>query len=150
VLALLLVGFDAATWVRLRVVPDDAMVKTVNWMYDNVPAQTRVATLAQTAEQLLPSYQIVLQGAPSTPSDLLLAKPAYVLTSSVQVSQGYGWATPADIDWLRQHGEVRASFAGRTFGTITIWQLPYATASGVPPGRNHQPTGIPDGPSGTN
>lgn len=128
---LALLGFDCYAWVGVHTSHDQAMQSTIRWIDDNVPAGTRVAPFADTSQLLLNSYQVYV---PATPGELRADQVAYALTSSLQVAQGYGFANQAMATWLSAHAVPVARYTGRTFGTMTIWRLPYPTSNHKPPG----------------
>jgi hypothetical protein len=126
-----LVVFDAFTWVQIHTTPDDALVTAVTWVDTNVGAGTKIATLADTSQLLLNNYQVYVS---PTKAQLQLERPAYVVTSSLQVEQGYGFASPTLVRWLTTHAYPVFSDTGRTFGTVLVWRLPYSASSNKPPG----------------
>lgn len=122
---------DGISWVQVHTTRDNAMQSAISWLYNRVPSGTRIAPLVDTSQLLVNSYQVFMT---ETPPEVRRYQPAYVLTSSLQVSQGYGYASKGLVRWLGFHAKRDAQFQGRTFGTITVWRLPYAVAPGAPPG----------------
>lgn len=122
-----LLVFGAVTWVSVRGRDDTAIVDTIGWIEDNVPASSRIAPLVDGSQYLLPAYVLPFDpedGINVTPAALRSSRAAVVLTSSEQVTQGYSTARPALVDWLQQNGRVLHVETSPTAGTVTVWQLP--------------------------
>ncbi len=140
-----LLAFDSQAWVEVHTHPDAAMEHAISWLYDHAPTGTRVAPLIDTSQLLVSDYQFYMA---QSPAQVVAERPAYVLTSSLQVAQGYGYATPPLVRWLSRHAAVAARYSGRTYGTITVWRLAYPTAHGRPPGFHLQDPVVPTVPVG--
>jgi 4-amino-4-deoxy-L-arabinose transferase-like glycosyltransferase len=138
-------AFDASAWVQVHTTPDAALERTIEWLDNHVPSGTRVAPLVDTSQLLVSQYQVFFT---QTPSQIRAERPAYVLTSSLQVTQGYGFASPSLISWLWTHAKVTKRYQGRTYGTITVWRLPYPTATARPPGFGQLGSTLPRVPIG--
>jgi len=67
------------------------------------------------------------------PSASLLAQhdADYVLTQSLPTSQGYGYTTPAMLDWLAGHAIPVISVSGPTNGTTVLWAVPGSPGSAL-------------------
>lgn len=126
-----LVAVDAGSWVAVHTTRDDALRSAIAWIDGHVPAGTRVAPLVDTSQLLLNNYQVFVT---KTPEQIEATQPAIAITSSLQVDQGYGFASTALTQWLRSHATAALVTSGRTFGTVTVWRLPYEEATGPPPG----------------
>lgn len=136
---------DAVSWVEIHTIPDSAMEFAISWLYNRVPRGTRIAPLIDTSQLLVNAYQVFIT---ETPDEVRQERPAYILTSSLQVSQGYGFASRSLVRWLDSHAKRDTQFTGRTFGTITIWRLPYAVAPDSPPGFSAISASLPSQPVG--
>jgi hypothetical protein len=143
--AVSVLAFDASAWVQVHTTPDAALERTIEWLDEHAPSGTRVAPLVDTSQLLVSQYQVFFA---QTPSQIRSERPAYVLTSSLQVTQGYGFASPSLVSWLWTHAKVTKRYQGRTYGTITVWRLPYPTATGRPPGFGQLGSTLPRVPIG--
>lgn len=119
--------FDGSVWGIVHFGNDRAAAQAVAWMQRHAPATSRVAPLADGTQFLFPKDTITdnpESGYPATPAVLETSRSQFVITSSLQVDQGYGGAQPSLIAWLGVHAIKRFSATGSTDGTVTIWQLP--------------------------
>ena len=125
-----LVTVDAITWIEIHTKPDTALVSAITWLDSNVGSGTRVAPLIDTSQLLVNNYQVFLT---ETPKQIRKDQPAYVITSSLQATQGYGFATPSLLRWLRANAYPVFVRKGRTYGTVIVWWL-YPGSPNNPPG----------------
>ena len=126
-----LIAIDLTTWVQVHASPDTELVSAITWVDTNVGAGSKVAPLVDTSELLVNNYQVEMAESPSKIQDL---RPAFIITSSLQVAQGYGFASPTLVRWLRAHTRAVYESNGRTFGKITVWKTGYPASVEEPPG----------------
>lgn len=128
--------FDATVWGIIHTHNDTAIVRTVSWVEGHVPAQARVAPLVDGTQFLLPRYVLTFdpEGRKATRRALRLTGTQFVLTSSLQIVQGYGGASPQLLGWLRGHATVRFRASGPSNGEVVVWQIRSVAARGRPPG----------------
>lgn len=102
--------FDTAAWARVHLHDDLGMVQTVSWVEQHIPAGTRLASLADGSQFLLPHHMLQFDPESNhavTPSALRASRTQVVITSSTQVSQGsYSTATRQLVRWLDTHATV--------------------------------------------
>jgi 4-amino-4-deoxy-L-arabinose transferase-like glycosyltransferase len=122
---------DVITWIEIHTTPDMALVSAITWLDSNVGSGTRVAPLADGAQLLVNNYQVFTT---ETPKQIRKDQPAYVITSSLQASQGYGFATPTLLRWLRANAYQVFARTGRTYGTVVVWWTGYPSSNDKPPG----------------
>jgi hypothetical protein len=122
---------DAITWIEIHTTPDTALISAITWVDFHVGSGTRVAPLIDTSQLLVNNYQVFFT---ETPKQIRKDRPAYVITSSLQAAQGYGFATPSLLRWLRANAHSDFVRTGRTYGTVVVWRLGYPASPDQPPG----------------
>ena len=136
---------DAFTWIEIHTTPDTALVSAITWVDSHVGSGTRVAPLLDTSQLLVNNYQVFVT---ETPKQIRKDRPAYVITSSLQASQGYGFATPTLLKWLRANAHSDFVSTGRTYGTVVVWGLGYPASPDKPPGAPQVNAVLPQYPVG--
>jgi 4-amino-4-deoxy-L-arabinose transferase-like glycosyltransferase len=121
-----------------RLTVDDGYRQVRAWMNSHLPAGSRVGLTGVTAEfAFLPhaGYDVW----PSLTS--LEANHAdYVLTESHPLSEGYGYAAPALLDWLAHHASPVFETYGPSNGHTVVWKLdPASLAQAVAHGDEIRP-----------
>ncbi len=140
-----LMTVDTITWVQIHTAPDAGLVSAIDWVNSNVGAGTKIAPLVDTSELLVGNYQVYLA---ESPAEIERDRPAFVITSSLQVAQGYGFATPRLIRWLRANAITNYESTGRTFGTVIVWKTKYPSSVEQPPGPPGPNSPLPTHPVG--
>ncbi|MGH3546551.1 MAG: ArnT family glycosyltransferase [Pseudonocardiaceae bacterium] len=124
--------------ITARLTVDDGYRQVRAWMNGQLPANSRVGLTGVTAEfAFLPhaGYDVW----PSL-SSLEANHADYVLTESHPLSEGYGYAAPALLDWLAQHARPVFDSYGPSNGHTVIWRLdPAAMAQAVARGDDIPP-----------
>ena len=118
-----------ALGIRAELTTDDGFLKVQEWMSANLPADARVGITNDTGRVAFthdPRFGV-------WPSASLLAQhdADYVLTQSLPTSQGYGYTTPAMLDWLAGHAIPVISVSGPTNGTTVLWAVPGSPGSAL-------------------
>ncbi len=119
----------AALGIRVELTTDDGFLQVQEWMSANLPADARVGITNDTGRVAFthdPRFGV-------WPSASLLAQhdADYVLTQSLPTSQGYGYTTPAMLDWLAGHAIPVISVSGPTNGTTVLWAVPGSPGSAL-------------------
>ena len=101
-----------------RFVVDDGYPQARAWMSAHLPPTASIGVTGVTAEFAFPKYHV-------SPSLLELRdnNDRYALTASQPLSQGYGYAAPALLDWLSQHARPVFTTNCPTNGAIVLWEL---------------------------
>lgn len=119
VLALCLyLGVSSAVWTRVHTTRDTAVADTVAWLDRHAPNGGKVLALADGVQLVLPRYEVITSPA------FAAAPGAWVVTSSLQVDQGYGFARRPDMATLRRTATPMFRSSGRSMGQLTVWRLP--------------------------
>jgi hypothetical protein len=103
---------------------DNGFVQARDWARTSLPADARVSVTNSTAEFAFaddPRFGVW----PSAPL-MQDAAANYILTQSHPTSQGYGYANPGMLEWLKVHATPVFSTEGPTNGSTTIWFVPPA------------------------
>jgi hypothetical protein len=117
--SLLLAG-SGALWWHVHTVPDDGLRQSLRWVSRAAGKGGVIAPLVDTSQLLLPRHPLVVDGDFAT---LRRKHVTWVLTSSLQVEQGYGLARPKLIEQLRRHAVVAYQTKDRSSGTIIVWRM---------------------------
>ncbi|GAA3283838.1 hypothetical protein AAU01_04820 [Paenarthrobacter aurescens] len=119
---------------RTAVAVDNGFVRANDWVRDNLPADARISVTNSTGHfaymhdsrfGIWPSAPLMQQNGVS-----------YILTQSKPTSQGYGYANPTMLAWLKDHATPVVTTPGLTNGETTIWHvdpvaLDAAAAAGI-------------------
>jgi 4-amino-4-deoxy-L-arabinose transferase-like glycosyltransferase len=117
--ALVLAG-SSLVWWQIHTEPDDGVRQTVRWVEQTAQPGDVVAPLVDTSQLLVTGHRLVVDGRFSV---LRRERVRWVLTSSLQVEQGYGVARPDLIRILRRQATVAFQVRDRSSGTITVWRI---------------------------
>ncbi|MFK0040898.1 glycosyltransferase family 39 protein [Paenarthrobacter sp. NPDC090517] len=107
--------------IQARSVVDDGLVRARDWMNAELPASSKVGLTSVTGEfallphenwEVLPSLQSLRDGGAD-----------YALTQGRQLSEGYGFASPAFLAWLQENAQPVFTFTGPTSGDTVVWKL---------------------------
>jgi 4-amino-4-deoxy-L-arabinose transferase-like glycosyltransferase len=113
--------------VSSRLATDDGFRQARTWLAANVPAGAPVGLTGVTAEfALLPHTGY---GVWPSLSSLDEHHADYVLTQSKQLSEGYGYAAPALLSWLKAHATPVFNAHGPSAGDTAVWRLDRAAVS---------------------
>ncbi len=114
-------GLGLFLGVQARSVVDDGLVRARAFMNTELPSSAIVGLTSVTGEfALLPheGWEVL----PSLQS-LRDRNAEYVLTQGRQLGQGYGYASPAFLDWLQNNAQPVFTFYGPTSGDTVVWKL---------------------------
>jgi len=116
-------GVNLLTCVRWLLTPDEGFAQLISYVTEHIPAGTPIAAVNGDIETgyALPDYQV---GYWDTRAALAQAHVRYFVVEWATVDQGYSDQTPAEVQNLVSGGQVLFSFAGRTYGTLVLYQLP--------------------------
>ncbi|MFJ4284652.1 hypothetical protein ACIPY0_03300 [Paenarthrobacter nicotinovorans] len=118
-LSVLFVVSTVVLGLRTELTPDDGFARADDWIQVNLPADARVSVTNSTGQfaymddprfGIWPSAPLMQQNGAS-----------YILTQSAPTSQGYGYANPTMLAWLKQHATPMITTPGPTNGETTIW-----------------------------
>ncbi|MCR1161720.1 glycosyltransferase family 39 protein [Paenarthrobacter sp. UW852] len=118
---ILMTGLGLFLGVQARSVVDDGLVRARAFMNTELPASAIVGLTSVTGEfALLPheGWEVL----PSLQS-LHDRNAEYVLTQGRQLGEGYGYASPAFLDWLEKNAQPVFTFSGPTSGNTVVWKL---------------------------
>ncbi|WP_311213203.1 MULTISPECIES: oligosaccharide flippase family protein [unclassified Arthrobacter] len=104
---------------RTALTVDNGFVQAKDWVKTNLPQDARVSVTNSTGEFAFaddPRFGVW----PSAPL-MQDAGANYILTQSHPTSQGYGYANPAMLVWLKEHATPVFSAEGPTNGATTLW-----------------------------
>jgi 4-amino-4-deoxy-L-arabinose transferase-like glycosyltransferase len=114
----LFVGATCIFGMESRFVVDDGFARAAAWMEDGLPPGADVAVTGPTAQYAFPGYDV---------SDSLAALEEhdndYALTSSAPLLQGYGYASPQLLEWLRENARPVFEFSGPSNGNTVVWRI---------------------------
>ena len=99
--------------------PDNGFARANDWIQANLPADARISVTNSTghfAYQDDPRFGIWPSAAQMQQNGA-----NYILTQSKPTSQGYGYANPTMLAWLKQHATPLITTPGPTNGETTIW-----------------------------
>lgn len=113
---------SALLGVQARTTQDDGLLQARQWLTTELPVGAKVGLTTETGEvALLPRQG--LEVLPSLAS-LQSGRAQYVLTQNHILRQGYGYAAPELLTWLKVH--ARPVFRGPPDGDTVIWELDQA------------------------
>jgi len=119
IMSVLFVALTVMLGLRTELTPDDGFARANDWIQANLPADARVSVTNSTGQfaymddprfGIWPSAPLMQQNGAS-----------YILTQSQPTSQGYGYANPTMLAWLKQHATPMITTPGPTNGETTIW-----------------------------
>ncbi|MCT9868916.1 glycosyltransferase family 39 protein [Paenarthrobacter aurescens] len=119
VASLCFVALTVVLGVRTALTVDDGFVQVKEWVKTNLPQEARVSVTNSTGEFAFaddPRFGVW----PSAPL-MQDAGASYILTQSHPTSQGYGYARPEMLTWLKEHATPVFSAEGPTNGSTTLW-----------------------------
>lgn len=120
--ALVFVILTIALGMQARLVADDGYLQTRDWMRSTLPENARVGLTSPTAEfAFLPDWR--QSGTWPSLSSLHTAKAQYVITQSKPLMQGYGYAAPELLEWLKENARPAFVTTGPSGGETVVWQL---------------------------
>ncbi|MFE4198245.1 glycosyltransferase family 39 protein [Paenarthrobacter sp. NPDC056912] len=137
VASLCFVALTVVLGVRTALTVDNGFVQVRDWVKVNLPADARVSVTNSTGEFAFaddPRFGVW----PSAPL-MQGAGAGYILTQSHPSSQGYGYANPEMLAWLKEHATPVVSATGPTNGETTLW---FVTPADLDAGATNG-TGIP-------
>ncbi|MEV4951908.1 oligosaccharide flippase family protein [Paenarthrobacter nitroguajacolicus] len=106
---------------RTALTVDNGFVRANDWVQANLPADARISVTNSTGHFAYmhdPRFGI-------WPSAPLMKENgvSYILTQSKPTSQGYGYANPTMLAWLKDHATPIVTTPGPTNGETTIWYV---------------------------
>jgi hypothetical protein len=130
VLAALAIGLNVATIVQWFVSPDDAFVQMYDYVTGHLPPGSKIAALPGDIDSeyaLGAKYQV---GFWDTPSALKHSGARYVIIGWGSVAEGYSGVSMSQARLLARGGHVLFSASGRSYGRVTLYQLPAVVSPG--------------------
>ncbi len=106
---------------RTALTVDSGFVRANDWLRANLPADARISVTNSTGHfaymhdsrfGIWPSAPLMKQNGVS-----------YILTQSKPTSQGYGYANPTMLGWLKDHATPMVTTSGPTNGDTTVWYV---------------------------
>ncbi|WP_159697807.1 oligosaccharide flippase family protein [Arthrobacter sp. 18067] len=119
VASLCFVALTVVLGARTALTVDNGFVQVKDWVKTNLPQEARVSVTNSTGEFAFaddPRFGVW----PSAPL-MQGAGASYILTQSHPTSQGYGYARPEMLTWLKEHATPVFSAEGPTNGATTLW-----------------------------
>jgi len=119
VVSVCFVALTVVLGLRTELTVDNGFVRSNDWVQANLPAAARISVTNSTGHfaylddprfGIWPSAPLMKQNGAS-----------YILTQSKPTSQGYGYANPTMLAWLKEHARPLVSTPGPTNGETTIW-----------------------------
>ncbi|MGI8910319.1 MAG: ArnT family glycosyltransferase [Rubrobacteraceae bacterium] len=120
---LLTVAFFSWTsyiWAQVHSTPDDGYERVVAYIEENVPKDSKVAVVPDTAEFLIKGSS----GKYGSVEELQRNDVDYVVYGSYVLKEGYGKAPPEFYRWIVDNGELVYGFEGPSFGLLGVYRLP--------------------------
>ncbi|WP_181372564.1 glycosyltransferase family 39 protein [Kocuria rosea] len=115
-----------ALGLRAETTRDNGFAQFREWMAQHLPADSSVSVTNITGELAFAELSPVDDprfGAWPSPELMEQNDVDYVLTQSTPTIQGYGYAPPETLEWLKEAGTEVVSFDGPTNGTTTLWHI---------------------------
>ncbi|MEC3982068.1 ArnT family glycosyltransferase [Amycolatopsis sp. H20-H5] len=111
--------------IHARSVTDNGYQQARAWLDSQLPPGSRVGLTTPTAQFALHSGEgrNLRVGTWASVGALHRFRAGYVLTQSRPLSQGYGYASPDLLPWLRAHAKPVFTANGPTGGATVVWQL---------------------------
>ena len=112
-------ALNSVIWLRVHSVPDDAYSRFLGWAAQAIPAGSSLAVTDETTQFVLKQFRIDRL---HTGAELRARHSDYAVVLEELVGQGY---SDVDEDYLRtvRRGPVVFQAEGRTFGTVTVYDL---------------------------
>lgn len=107
--------------VREEATPDDGLFQVRAWVQTHLPADARVGTTDSTGEWAF-MYDRRF-GTWFSARAMWQHKADYILTESLPISEGYGFAKPAMLTWLAANADALFRFSGPTNGNTVLWYV---------------------------
>lgn len=120
VLAATFVGWTSKVWYDIHLVPSNGNERMLDYLQANVPPGSRISTTTEESQFLVEGYRT---GIWTTPEVLALNGAQYVVLSTRQTENGYGFATPELSAWLGANGVRVFSAPSRTYGELILYRL---------------------------
>ncbi|SEI71047.1 Membrane protein involved in the export of O-antigen and teichoic acid [Arthrobacter sp. yr096] len=125
--SLCFVALTVVLGARTAFTVDNGFVQVKDWVKNNLPQEARVSVSNSTGEFAFaddPRFGVwpsapLMQGAGAN----------YILTQSHPTSQGYGYAQPEMLTWLKEYATPVFSAEGPTNGSTTLWLVAPAELS---------------------
>jgi O-antigen/teichoic acid export membrane protein len=119
VFSMCFVALTVILGMRTALTVDNGFAGARQWVKANLPADARVSVTNSTAELIfMDDARFGIW--PSAP--LMKEHGAgYILTQSLPTSQGYGYANPTMLAWLKDHATPVFTSEGPTNGDTTLW-----------------------------
>jgi len=117
---LLVVGLDAAAWVRTRTVPDNAQQEAVSWLEHHAPKGATVAVVAEQTQEALQGTGLNAVILDESPEVMVAQDVTYLVVMKKLVDQGYTETSPATMNWYRARSTTAFSARSRSYGEVTV------------------------------
>lgn len=111
-----------ATGMKAEVTTDDGLRQVRNWVSANLPADARVAVTNNTS-RLAFEHDPIFGVWPTAPS-MEANGVDFILTSSLQTSQGYSYTSVQMLAWLAATAQPVVVVDGPTTGMTVLWSVP--------------------------
>jgi hypothetical protein len=119
--AALMSVISLALGLQARLTVDDGLVRARDFLTTRLPSDSQVGLTTVTEEfALLPHSNWEVLPSLKSLSD---RGAEYVLTQGRQLREGYGYAAPELVEWLKANAEPVYSFTGPTSGETVVWRL---------------------------
>lgn len=120
-LSVLFLGWTSTIWYDVHFTATNASEALQAYLRQNVPLNSRISTTTEESQFLTTGYRT---GVWTTPKVLQLNQARYVILSTKQTANGYGFAKPPLEKWLDQHGSLAFSTPSRVYGSLNLYRLP--------------------------
>lgn len=124
----LALGFSGAAYATGRITPDDGYGRLRAYMAEHVPPRAAVSTVGGDSDLILTDRYRV--GTWVTPQERAYVQARYAVIFPQAVEHGYSTATPEQARALMREGRLLFAFHGRSYGTITLYELPLPGQAG--------------------
>ncbi|MET4900159.1 glycosyltransferase family 39 protein [Paenarthrobacter sp. CC6] len=119
--AALMSVISLALGLQARLTVDDGLARARDFLTTRLPSDSQVGLTTVTEEfALLPHTNWEVLPSLKSLSD---RGAEYVLTQGRQLREGYGYAAPELVEWLKANAEPVYSFTGPTSGETVVWRL---------------------------
>jgi hypothetical protein len=115
------VVWSSVVWVDRHTTADNGYERLTAHLAQHVPHGSRIAVTTETAEFIMDDYQI---GRWTSLDALRMHDAEYVIISTKEVGEGYGYATPEFYVWVRQNAQLVVGFEGPTNQMLALYRLP--------------------------
>jgi hypothetical protein len=118
---------NVATCLQWLLQPDDGYSELLQYMAAHVPAGASITAVDGTTESGITQYALAGRyrvGRWVTPAARSIEHVRWVVVPWTEILQHYSYYSPAQVRNLISQGQLMFSFRGRTYGNVTLYQLP--------------------------